>query len=63
MYVEVHEQCGKCGSRDVETYNRRFISGIRCLHCGHDVIRENRSPSKATDDNYGWTRDITGGTF
>ena len=64
MYVETHEKCGVCGSKDVETYHRSFISGIRCLSCGRDVIRENRSAAKtANDKNFGWTSDNTGGTF
>lgn len=53
-YFERPIKCSKCGSYSNETFHRGpYISGRRCLSCGHEHIEDNTP----THDSISWSQD------
>lgn len=38
-YPSAIKKCSKCGSLSNEYFQKNAMSGIRCLHCGHEQIK------------------------
>jgi len=46
-------KCSKCGSTFCETFSRRYVEGIRCLVCEHEVTKV--KPEYQEHDQHSWT--------
>ena len=41
-------KCRKCGSRNSERFFHKYVDGVRCLDCGHELVTEERFKSGAS---------------